>query len=56
MHDERDYYAMRAATEWIRADNATDPAAARIHAELAQRYEMMAVGEVVRPLRWGSAG
>lgn len=54
--DERDYYALRAATEWERANKATDRAIGRIHAEMAERYEMLAIGERARPLSRQSTG
>lgn len=36
--DDLEYYRRRAATETARAEQAIDPAVARIHAELARAY------------------
>lgn len=40
-----DYYARRAKTERALADKAQDPAVARLHRELANRYDAIVAGE-----------
>lgn len=43
--NESDYYARRAETERLLAEKATDPAAARLHREMAKRYDAIVAGE-----------
>jgi len=45
-HIDRSYYTRRAATERELERLADDKVVARIHAELAERYELIAKGEM----------
>ena len=45
------YYADRAAKERAIADKATDPAIRKIHLDMAERYELLAMGESAPAMR-----
>lgn len=52
-YDHRDYHAARAEDEMLRAEEATDPAVANLHRELAalHRRKMMEVVDKESPAR-----
>ncbi len=49
--DTRAYYARRAEAERASAEKSTDPAAARIHREMATHYEAIVTGTEEPKLR-----
>ena len=53
---DQEYYAVRAAVERALSDTATDPGIAIIHAQLADRYELLAAGLDSPPLLRVAAG
>jgi hypothetical protein len=46
-----DYYARRAETERALAEKAADPSAARLHREMAERYDAIVAGKVDTSLK-----
>lgn len=48
---QTDYYAGRAVTERNLADKATDPAVAKLHREMARRYDAIVAGDEDASLR-----
>jgi len=45
---DKEYFAKRATDERARSESATDPRAAAVHAELAQRFEVLATNQKPR--------
>lgn len=43
--NESDYYARRAEAERLLAEKATDPSVARLHREMAERYDAIVSGD-----------
>ena len=46
-NDNRSYYAARASKERALANDAINAAVRGIHTELAERYELLAIGELL---------